>query len=47
MNIRCLCSSVENIDVGFGTEEYSIVIFLGTEEYTKTEKDTLFPIVMP
>jgi hypothetical protein len=35
-------SSVPGIFLGFGTEEYSSVIFLGTEEYNKTEECTLF-----
>jgi hypothetical protein len=29
-----LCSSVETIFLGFGTEEYSSVIFIGTKEYS-------------
>jgi hypothetical protein len=33
---------VHGIFYGFGTEEYSIVIFLSTEEYIYTEEDTLF-----
>jgi hypothetical protein len=30
------------IVVSFGTEEYSAIILLGTEEYTKTKECTLF-----
>jgi hypothetical protein len=42
MNIYCLCLSVLGTFLGFGTEEYSSVIFLGTDEYNKTEEHTLF-----
>jgi hypothetical protein len=38
----CLCSSVCDIFVSCGTEESSTVIFLGTKEYTTTEKCTMF-----
>jgi hypothetical protein len=41
-----LCSSVNCIFLGVGTEKSSIVIFLGIEEYNGTEEDTLFPIVV-
>jgi hypothetical protein len=34
--------SVLGTFLGFGTEEYSSVIFLGTDEYNKTEGHTLF-----
>jgi hypothetical protein len=37
-----LCSSVEPIFLGSGTEEYIIVILLGTEEYKSTEECILF-----
>jgi hypothetical protein len=37
-----LHSSVPNSFINFGTKEYSSVIFLGTEEYKKTEEGTLF-----
>jgi hypothetical protein len=30
------------IFIGFGTEKYSAVIFIGTEEYKEIKKDTLF-----
>jgi hypothetical protein len=42
MNVWCLCSSVAGTFLDFGTEEYSRVIFLGTEKYKITEKYTLF-----
>jgi hypothetical protein len=42
-----LYSSVSGIFLGFGTEEYSSVIFLGTEEYKKPEEDTLFSCSAP
>jgi hypothetical protein len=35
-------SSVPSIFFGFGTEKFSSVIFLGIEEYKKTEEDILF-----
>jgi hypothetical protein len=34
--------SVTGTFLGFSTDEYIRVIFLGTEEYIKTEEDTLF-----
>jgi hypothetical protein len=34
--------SVPGIFLGFGTDEYSSIIFLGTEEYNKDEEDTMF-----
>jgi hypothetical protein len=37
-----LCSSIEDIFLGSDTEEYSIVIFLGTDEDKKIEKCTPF-----
>jgi hypothetical protein len=37
-----VCSSVCDIFVSCGTEESSTVIFLGTKEYTTTEKCTMF-----
>jgi hypothetical protein len=44
-NIWSLCSSVEATFVGFGAEEYSAFIFLGTEECKKTDECGLVPIV--
>jgi hypothetical protein len=40
--LRGLCSSVENVFIGFGIEKYSTVIFLDTEEYLSIEQNTLF-----
>jgi hypothetical protein len=40
-----LCSSVIAIFLGFGTKEYSSVVFLCTEEYIKPRKIPCFPIV--
>jgi hypothetical protein len=37
-----LCSSVEDIFLSFNTEEYIIVIFLGSKEDKNTEKYTAF-----
>jgi hypothetical protein len=42
MNIRGSCSSVSDRFINFSTEEYSTVIFLGTEEYTITVECILF-----
>jgi hypothetical protein len=39
---NALRSSVPGIFLGFGIEEYSLVIFLGTKEYTKTGEGSLF-----
>jgi hypothetical protein len=44
--MNCLRTSVTDIFLSFGTEEYSLVIFLGTKEYTKNEEDTLFYVVI-
>jgi hypothetical protein len=40
-----LCSSVEPIFLGSGTEEYKIVIFLGNEEYKTPRNVSCFPVV--
>jgi hypothetical protein len=40
-----LCSSVPCFFRGLGTEEYSSVIFIGTEEYKKSRKIPYFSIV--
>jgi hypothetical protein len=37
---------VTDIFPGFGTKEYSLVIFLSTKEYTKNEEDALFSVVI-
>jgi hypothetical protein len=37
-----LYSSVPSTFLSLGTEEFSSVILLGTEEYKKTEEDTMF-----
>jgi hypothetical protein len=36
------CMSMTGTFLDFGTEEYTRVIFLRTEEYIKTEEDSLF-----
>jgi hypothetical protein len=41
-----LHSSVLGIFLSFGNEEYSSVIFLGTEEYKKNKKIPYFPVVI-
>jgi hypothetical protein len=40
-----LRSSAPGIFLGFGTKEYSLVIFLGSEEYKKPRKIPYFPVV--
>jgi hypothetical protein len=46
MNIVVYVCWCPGIFLDFGTEEYSSVIFLGTEKYNKTEEDTLFSCSM-
>jgi hypothetical protein len=41
-SVSGLYSSVPGIFLSFDIDEYSSVIFLGIEEYNKTEEDTLF-----
>jgi hypothetical protein len=41
MNIAGLRSSVNCISIGFDTEKYIIIIFLGTKEFKKTKEDML------
>jgi hypothetical protein len=40
-----LYSLVLSTFLGFGTEEYSSVLLLSTEEYKETEEGTCFPVV--
>jgi hypothetical protein len=42
-----LCTLVPGTFLGFSTEEYIRVIFLGTEEYIKIKKDTMFSCSFP
>jgi hypothetical protein len=42
-----LRSSMPGIFLDFGTEEYSSIIFLVTEEHKKTKEDTLFSCSVP
>jgi hypothetical protein len=45
MNIAGLRSSVNCISIGFDTEKYIIIIFLGTKEFKKTKEHMLFCVV--
>jgi hypothetical protein len=46
MNVLSVYSSVTFTFISLGTEEYICVIFLGTEEFKKTEEYFLFSVMV-